>query len=83
MSRSEVKKTVKDQVLTVFFLPLVTAVVHLAFAFKVITKLLAVLNLTNVGLFAACTAVTIIIFALFYIIVYTVTARSYYKIVSF
>jgi len=83
MSRSEVKKTVKDQVLTVFFLPLVTAVVHLAFAFKVITKLLAVLNLTNVGLFAACTAVTIIIFALFYIIVYTVAARSYYKIVSF
>jgi len=83
MSRSEVKKTVKDQVLTVFFLPLVTAVVHLAFAFKVITKLLAVLNLTNVVLFAACTAATVIIFALFYIAVYIATARSYYKIVSF
>jgi putative ABC transport system permease protein len=82
MSRAEVKQAIKSQVLTVFFLPLVTAVIHIAFAFKVITKLLEVLNLTNVALYAGCTVVTILVFALFYIIVYSLTARTYYRIVS-
>jgi putative ABC transport system permease protein len=82
MSRAEVKQAIKSQVLTVFFLPLVTAVIHIAFAFKVITKLLEVLNLTNVQLYAGCTVVTILVFAVFYIIVYAVTARTYYNIVS-
>ena len=82
MSKAEVKKSIKSQVLMVFFLPLVTAVIHIAFAFKVITKLLAVLNLTNISLFAICTAGTILIFAIFYAIVYYLTARVYYKIVS-
>lgn len=82
MSKEEVKHAIKSQVITVFFLPLITTVIHIAFAFKVIVKLLAVLNLTNVPLFALCTVITIIIFALFYTIIYALTARSYYKIVS-
>lgn len=83
MSREEVKGAIKSQVLTVFFLPLITTVIHIAFAFKVIVKLLAILNLTNVPLFALCTVITIIIFAFFYTIIYALTARSYYKIVSY
>ncbi len=82
LSKEEIKKSIKSQVLIVFFLPLVAAVIHIAFAFKVITKLLALLNLTNVGLFAICTAATILIFAMFYALVYSLTAREYYKIVS-
>ena len=82
MSHYEVKRAIQSQVLTVFFLPLVAAVIHLAFAFKVITKLLAVLNLTNVSLFAICAAIIIVVFAGFYAAVYAVTARTYYKIVS-
>jgi len=82
LSKEEIKKSIKSQVLVVFFLPLVSAVIHIAFAFKVITKLLALLNLTNIGLFVICTAATILIFAVFYAIVYTLTAREYYKIVS-
>ena len=82
MSHTEVRKTIHSQVLTVFFLPLVTAVIHLAVGFKVITKLLAVLNLTNIPLFAACTAVTILVFAGFYSLIYAFTARTYYRIVS-
>jgi putative ABC transport system permease protein len=81
MSREEVKRTIRSQVLTVFFLPLVTAVIHIAFAFKVITKLLAVLNLMNVTLFAWCTVGTLLVFALFYAFIYSMTARSYYRIV--
>lgn len=82
MSKDEIKKSIGSQVLMVFFLPLVTAVIHIAFAFKFIVKLLAVLNLTNVTLFMFCTAGTIIVFALFYAAVYFVTSREYYKIVS-
>ncbi|RAY94445.1 ABC transporter permease, partial [Klebsiella oxytoca] len=65
-----------------FFLPLVTAVIHITVAFDVITKLLAVLNLTNVSLFLACTIITVIVFAVFYGIVFSLTAREYYKIVN-
>lgn len=82
MSREEVRHAIKSQVLTVFFLPLITAVIHIAFAFNVITRLLAIFNLTNVPLFALCTFATIIVFAMFYSIVYVFTAKTYYKIVS-
>lgn len=82
MSRSEIKKSIRSQVLTVFFLPIVTAAIHIAFAFKLITKLLALLNLTNVVLFAWCTLGTLLVFALFYAVIYGLTARVYYRIVS-
>ena len=82
LSKSEVKKSIRSQVLMVFFLPLLTAVIHIAFAFTVITKLLALLNLTNVTLFVLTTGGTILIFAVFYAIVYSLTAREYYRIVS-
>jgi putative ABC transport system permease protein len=81
MSRGEIKKSIRSQVLTVFFLPIVTAAIHIAFAFKVITKLLALLNLTNVVLFAWCTLGTLLVFAVFYSIIYVMTAKVYYKIV--
>lgn len=82
MSRAEVKQSIRSQVLTVFFLPLVTAGIHVAFAFPIITKLLEVFNLTDTGLFAWCTAGTVLVFALFYTLVYGLTARVYYRIVS-
>ncbi|MEA4832109.1 ABC transporter permease protein YxdM [bioreactor metagenome] len=82
MSREEVRSTIQSQVLTVFFLPLLTAAVHIIFAFKMITRLLMVLNLTNVNLFLICTVVTFAIFALLYVFVYAMTAKTYYKIVA-
>jgi putative ABC transport system permease protein len=81
MSR-EVRKSINSQVIKVFFLPLLAAVIHIAFAFKVITKLLEIFNLTNVPLFALCTLSTILIFSVFYVAVYTLTAKTYYKIVK-
>lgn len=82
MSKDEIKKSINSQVLMVFFLPLFTAIIHIAFAFKVIIKLLEVLNLTNVTLFVYCTAGTIFVFTIFYGIVYVLTSKVYYKIVS-
>jgi len=82
MSTDEVKKTIHSQVLMVFFIPLIAAVIHIAVAFQIMTKLLAVLYLTNIFLFALCTLGTIAIFTIFYAIVYSLTARVYYKIVN-
>lgn len=82
LSRSEIKKAIHSQILVVFFLPLGMAVVHIAFAFKMITKLLLVLSLTNTTLFALCTLGTVAVFALIYGIVYLLTAKVYLKIVS-
>lgn len=82
MSKKEVKRSIRSQVLSVFFLPLVVAVIHVAVAFKVMTKILGVLNLTNVWLFTVCTIITIAVFAVFYIIVYSITAKEYYRIVN-
>ena len=82
MSKKEVKRSIRSQILSVFFLPLVVAVIHVAVAFKVMTKILGVLNLTNVSLFAVCTIITIAVFAVFYIIVYSITAKEYYRIVN-
>lgn len=82
MSHGEVKKAIHSQVLTVFFLPLVTAGIHVCFALSVLIKLLAVLQLTNVTLFLLCTLGTFLVFALFYALIYSATAKVYYKIVS-
>lgn len=82
MDKREVKRSIRSQVLLVFFLPLAAAVLHITVAFKVITKLLAVLNMVNVPLYLTCTAVTVVVFAVFYIIVFTLTEREYYRIVN-
>lgn len=82
LSHSEVRSTIVSQVLTVFFLPLAAAGIHILAAFKMITKLLYLLNLTNVRLFAECTLGTFAAFAVIYAAVYALTARAYYRIVS-
>jgi putative ABC transport system permease protein len=82
MSKHEVKKVIKDQVLTIFYLPVCLAVVHIIFAFDIIRKLLAALHLTNVKLFAGCTLGTILVFVIIYGVVYKLTAKTYYKIVN-
>ncbi|BCI60387.1 FtsX-like permease family protein [Solibaculum mannosilyticum] len=82
MSHSEVKKSIHSQVLTVFFLPLVTAGIHILFAFPVITRILSCFNLTNITLFAVCTLICFLVFSVLYALVYSLTAKVYYKIVS-
>lgn len=82
MSQAEVKRSIHSQILTVFFLPLITAGVHTAFAFPVISKILALLSMSNTTLFALCTVGCFLVFALLYSLIYALTARAYYRIVS-
>lgn len=81
MTEGEVKKTIHAQVLIVFFLPLVTTFIHIAFAFPMIRRILSLFNLTNIGLFIGCTVIAAAIFALMYTVIYLITAKTYYKIV--
>lgn len=82
MSRREVKASIRSQVLTVFFLPLVMACIHTAFAYPVVKKILQLMNLTNTVIFIQTTVVTVAAFAVFYVFVYSLTAKAYEKIVS-
>lgn len=82
LDNREITRSVKSQIITVFLLPLITAVVHVVAAFPIITKLLQMMYLSNITLFAVCTSITVAIFAVTYIIVYAITARTYYKIVE-
>ena len=81
MSGKEIRRSIHSQVLMVFFLPLVGAGIHVAVAFPFLTRVLSLFNMRNVTLFAVCTACTIAAFGLFYLVVYRLTARVYYRIV--
>ena len=82
LSQAEVKKTIRTQVLLVFFLPLGAAGLHMAMAFKVLVKMMALFSAYNIKLFSLCIGLTVAVFALVYFLVYIITARIYYKIVS-
>ena len=82
MTRKEVKQSINSQVLTVFFLPLVMAGIHLAFAFPLISKILLLIWAAEESLLIIVTACCYLVFALFYVIVYVITSKGYYTIVS-
>lgn len=82
MTKRDIRKSINSQMLTVFFLPLVTAGIHLCFAFPMIEKLLQLFNLWNTNLLIATTVVCFLIFGLFYTLVYRITSNAYYAIVS-
>lgn len=81
LSHEEVRRAIHGQILTVFFLPLIVAAVHVTFAFPVITKLLSLFSLHDTPHFILCTLAVFAAFALLYTGVYLRTARTYYNIV--
>ena len=82
MTRQDIKKSINSQILTVFFIPLLLAGVHLAFAFPLVWQLLTMFSLTNKRL-AICTNIgAFLIFCVFYVVIYRFTAHAYYRIVS-
>jgi len=82
MTRKEIKKAVNSQVLTVFFLPLLIAGLHLAFAFPLVSKILALLMIYDIPLLIMVNVASFLVFGLLYILVYRVTSRAYFNIVS-
>ena len=82
LSRREVRSSVRRQILMVFFLPLLMAMLHITMAFPMIRRMLLLFGMTNTKLFIGCTAGTGLIFAVVYGLIYLMTARSYYHIIE-
>ncbi|MDO4541708.1 MAG: ABC transporter permease [Bacillota bacterium] len=81
MSQKAVKSTINRQILLVFFLPLLMALIHISVAVPLITNMLASVFLTNTLLTLGCVAATAIAFSLVYVVVYRLTAGVYYHLV--
>ena len=82
MSRPEIAGSIRSQMLLVFFLPLGTAMLHMAVASPMIVRMLRSFSFTNTTLFLLCVGASVAVFALIYTAVYAVTAKTYYGIVS-
>ena len=82
LERRQIKRSINRQILVVFFLPLLAAALHLLFDFRLMVLLLQLFAMTDVKLTAICSLAAFGVFAVLYVLVYRITARSYYKIVS-
>ncbi|ALF27990.1 ABC transporter permease [Streptococcus intermedius] len=82
LDEKQTKATIRKQIITVFFLPLIFAFLHIAVAFHMLQLIVALLGATNVALLIRTTIITCSIFLLVYILVFTLTSRSYRKIIA-
>ncbi len=81
LSEGQVRASIRSQVLTVFFLPIAAAAVHILFDFNLVVQLLTLFSIRGVLTTVLCTLGTLLVFCLVYALVYLLTARTYYKIV--
>lgn len=82
MSKKEVKQTIRFQILIFFFLPLVVSVMHMAFAFNMITMMMFSFLTTDINVFIKCTIISVLIMTIIYAVVYIFTSKTYYRIVK-
>ena len=81
MTAADIRRSVNSQLLTVFFLPLAGAALHMAFAFPMIRRMLLIFELHNTGLFVATVLISFAVLAAVYTLVYKATSNAYYRIV--
>lgn len=82
LDEKQTKQTIRKQILTVFFLPLIFAFVHLAFAYHMLSLMLKVLGVLNAALMLEVTLGVCAVFFIVYVLVFLITSRSYRRIVS-
>ena len=78
----QIKQSIRSQVLMIFFAPLAVATLHTVVAYPFIEKILKLFLATNNNVFLIALAVTIAVFGVFYLIVYLITSRIYYRIIK-
>ena len=83
MTEREIKKSINSQILTVFFAPLIAAGVHIAFAYNMIKLILRVMVAAAGSVFFYTTLICYAVFAVFYIAVYLITSKAYYRTISY
>ena len=78
----QIKQSIRSQVLLIFFSPLIIATLHTIVAYPFIEKILRLFLITDNSIFLQSLAVTIVVFAIFYLIVYAITSKIYYRIIK-
>ena len=78
----QIKQSIRSQVLMIFFSPLAIATLHTVVAYPFIEKILKLFLATDNNVFLIALAVTIAVFGVFYLIVYLITSRIYYRIIK-
>lgn len=76
------KKSLRVQILWIFFLPLVVATIHSLFAFPILYNILGGLGFQSIGIFAMSFATIVLGFSVIYFVIYSITSRVYYKIIK-
>lgn len=82
IGEGKIKKTIDKQVLVFFFLPLIVAGIHVAFAFRMISKIFVMLGCVNESIKITSFIIGFVIFAFLYLIYYKLSSREYYKLIS-
>ena len=82
MTKKDIRKSINSQMLTVFFMPLIFAGIHLTFAFPFISKIIMLFGMDNIVLSVIVNLICFAVFGFFYAMVYKITSNSYYTIVS-
>ncbi|MFS9314174.1 ABC transporter permease [Streptococcus infantis] len=82
LDQKQIKQTINKQVLTVFFLPLAFAFLHLAFAYHMLSLILKVVGVVDSAMMLSVTLSICGIFALVYVLIFMITSRSYRRIVQ-
>ena len=81
MTGKDIRKNVNSQMKTVFYMPLIMAILHLAFAFPIIFRILTLFGLINLSVQITTAVVSAVLFGVLYTVVYNFTSNSYYKLV--
>lgn len=82
LSKKEIKQSIHSQVMLLFFLPLITAIIHSTVALNIVADCLRLVLIVHMPTFIASVAATCVLFSICYCIVYKITSKEYYLIVN-
>jgi putative ABC transport system permease protein len=82
LSNEDIKKTIYSQIVIVFVLPLLTAGIHTAFAYKMVKRMLILFGVNDATSYFTILLISVLLFSVFYGIVFMITGRNYFRIVG-
>lgn len=82
LDENQARQSIRKQLLMVFFLPILLAIVHLGFAYKMLSAILVSIGVVNMKLMLHVTIGICLVYFLLYLMVFVITTRTYKQIVS-
>ena len=82
LDENQARQSIRKQLLMVFFLPILLAIFHLGFAYKMLSAILVSIGVVNMELMLHVTIGICLVYFLLYLMVFVITTRTYKQIVS-